>query len=1031
MMHLQPPPHSGSGSSADMSEAPEMRVLYMFSGPSAREDGVGTFTAMAGERDGRKVSVVYVDVLNGDEFDMADQVKFEDLLARVQSGIFCAALLSPPCSTFSRARGRPGGPRVVRGVTGAERYGLRDLKPHEKEAVRLGTLLATRAAAVASACHGAGIPWLLENPAERTGETSIFNLDELVKLCTMEGIIHNTIDQCMFGSEYKKATDFRGNISIDCRVCNHTRKWVQIDGKWQQATHPPLRGMSQGGFKTRVTAAYPADLNKVIGEALVGAALARAAVQARPVEQAQPAKEEQLVRTGWWSNSLVRASEVPSKSTSSALPRGPCAANFQSAVDFVAPLRGAVQTNSRKEINKLSIGGLRDTAGAVDRLAHARQAGAKIRADLEALLNKRHDIEQACVIAIGDTDPSAGPTPEQLREVRRCLAAAVGATSCEPYAPAGTRCSIAGDILQSWASMCGDPDIEAATWTYLGAPAGIREHPKQVGIFPDAVEDSGCVDPESAIFEDPEFRQSYATVENDDHAWEEVHRLVKKGYLTRLMTLDACKDELDGEEPVVSKFGMIVKTKAGKTKRRLILDAKESGVTQCGRKNERIVLPSVIDFVFDTLDLHRNCDDFELLEWMVLDVTDAFWTLSLRKSERRFFVGKLRGMYFVYNRLAQGSRGAPLAWCRFFALVVRLTIAMFSKDECRAQVYVDDPAMTFCGKPATRRRAKALVIAVWRALNLDLSFKKGQEGHAVSWIGSRLLLTRSGVLAMLQADTIKELSDTIDEILKHNVVSHKLLRSLAGKLSNAARVLTAWRPFLGEIWAALYHDKPNAPSGTVWTRQVTPALRWFAAFLGRRSISIMRPFLYRAYTLPASKTMFVVDASPWGIGAVLVENGVIKEYVCEQITSDDCEILGVTVGSPNSQQILEALAMLVSLRTWREAWQQWRCTVAVRGDNVTMLSMVLHFKGSTPALATIARELALEIAAAAYRPILAEHIPGVANVTADALSRAFVPEGAYALPSCLHKVPQASVQRRERSWYRALGSPDSPPMASG
>ncbi len=42
-------------------------------------------------------------------------------------------------------------------------------------------------------------------------------------------------------------------------------------------------------------------------------------------------------------------------------------------------------------------------------------------------------------------------------------------------------------------------------------------------------------------------------------------------------------------------------------KRRLILDAKESGVTQFGRKNERIMLPNVINFVFDTLDLDAAC----------------------------------------------------------------------------------------------------------------------------------------------------------------------------------------------------------------------------------------------------------------------------------------------------------------------------------------------------------------------------------------------------------------------------------------
>jgi hypothetical protein len=143
----------------------------------------------------------------------------------------------------------------------------------------------------------------------------------------------------------------------------------------------------------------------------------------------------------------------------------------------------------------------------------------------------------------------------------------------------------------------------------------------------------------------------------------------------------------------------------------------------------------------------------------------------------------------------------------------------------------------------------------------------------------------------------------------------------------------------------------------------------------QRSLSIMRPFLFKAYVLPALQTVFVIDASPWGFGSVLVEDGTIVEYIAEQVSSDDCQALDIEVGSPNGQQVLEALSMLIALRAWSSRWQQWRSTVAVRGANVTMLAIVLHFKGTSPVLNVIARELALQVVEAAYRPILAEHIP--------------------------------------------------------
>ena len=56
--------------------------------------------------------------------------------------------------------------------------------------------------------------------------------------------------------------------------------------------------------------------------------------------------------------------------------------------------------------------------------------------------------------------------------------------------------------------------------------------------------------------------------------------------------------------------------------------------------------------------------------------------------------------------------------------------------------------------------------------------------------------------------------------------------------------------------------------------------------------------------------------------------------------------------------------------------------MTVRGDNVTTLTMVCYFKGSTPQLAIIAREIALVCARATYKPAIVEHVPGVATCVA-------------------------------------------------
>ena len=45
----------------------------------------------------------------------------------------------------------------------------------------------------------------------------------------------------------------------------------------------------------------------------------------------------------------------------------------------------------------------------------------------------------------------------------------------------------------------------------------------------------------------------------------------------------------------------------------------------------------------------------------------------------------------------------------------------------------------------------------------------------------------------------------------------------------------------------------------------------------------------------------------------------------------------------------------------------------------------------SPTLGVIAREMALDVAGLSYAPDIVRHIPGIANVSADALSRRYEP----------------------------------------
>ena len=112
--------------------------------------------------------------------------------------------------------------------------------------------------------------------------------------------------------------------------------------------------------------------------------------------------------------------------------------------------------------------------------------------------------------------------------------------------------------------------------------------------------------------------------------------------------------------------------------------------------------------------------------------------------------------------------------------------------------------------------------------------------------------------------------------------------------------------------------------------------------------------------------------------------------------------------------------MLIALRFWKYHWSHKRSVIRVSGDNMAALAMVTKMQPHSATLGIIARELALDIADAMYEPQCAAHVPGVANVAADALSRRFEPNFAYSLPAVLEHSTEVSPPARDSTWWRSL-----------
>ena len=919
--------------------ASEITILLLFP-DRLPEFSVASRLGALAERLSLKIAIDTFDTAANPDQDLCDESVWSRVVKGIAGGRFQAALLSPPSSTFGQSHCRRD-PRPLRDCSACGLYGITGLSARDKERVRVATLCAVRAAHAAKLCHQEGIPWAVVQPAQRTGCSHLFLLSEWKEALALPGVHIKDFVQCELGCKFEKASVMAGTLLIPGlpERCTHSPRWIRgPKGTWAFASHPTPPECENGE-----SVGHPAGLVEMFATSLLKGAIGRntATLRQATVDKAIASKRRKSMAV-------------------------------QDQVVFTVPLRGphSVPESQRRRQDELALGGLRDPWRAVEALPDLAVAGKMVRESLEDLLLANPGVMRRCLEAIASNEPDAGPSESDLDLARRLLLKVFDLDSdatSDHLSPSPVRWR----LLQAWQLRANDPDDQVPQWFARGAPAGLDLHPVPCGIFPVSHE-GWDADAMQYLDQPVEDFVNYTGIEEDPDVWDEVQSMVKKGWLTEHTSYQDVQQAL-GATPILSKIGMIIKATGGKVKKRLIVDSKQSGVAKAAFKPERIVLPRLSDVVEDALFQLREARSragTHSLEWLVLDFASAFFTVPLAPEEQRFFVIHLRSRFFIFRVLAMGAATSPLVWGRVAALVTRLTQGMFPSTVLALQTFVDDPCVCITGSPAARDLCCALLILTWRCLGFPLAFHKGQRGNSVAWIGNKLLVEDDVIIATIKPEILKELEAQIEQVLKSNVVSIRLLRSLAGRANHVASLLRTWRPFLQQLWGALSATgRCHAPAGCIWTKQVAPALWWLRAFLAGARGTVVRSFALEVWANWVEPVCVTIDASPYGLGGMLEFNDSIVEWFASELSIEDFERFGHRRGQAAGQQTWECLAALVALRCWTKFWRNHRVRLTVRGDSVAMLTMLCKLKPSaSQPLGLIAREVALDIAEATFEP---------------------------------------------------------------
>ena len=134
--------------------------------------------------------------------------------------------------------------------------GLHGPRPHEEEAVRRGTLVALRAAAIARVLrrtphcmfggHG--------TPAQRHGMVNLLALDEWHKISKNCRVARSTPAQCMYNARHSRATEFISSIGLESfGGCTHQQQRLLVESFWRKKSHVPPRSSDSVSFPPALT----------------------------------------------------------------------------------------------------------------------------------------------------------------------------------------------------------------------------------------------------------------------------------------------------------------------------------------------------------------------------------------------------------------------------------------------------------------------------------------------------------------------------------------------------------------------------------------------------------------------------------------------------------------------------------------------------------------------------------------------------------------------------------------------------------
>ena len=411
----------------------------------------------------------------------------------------------------------------------------------------------------------------------------------------------------------------------------------------------------------------------------------------------------------------------------------------------------------------------------------------------------------------------------------------------------------------------------------------------------------------------------------------------------------------------ISSFGVIPK-KGQPNKWRLIVDLSSPG----GASVNDGIDPNEFTLHYITVDqVIRMVSRFGKGALMAkFDVESAYRNIAVHPADRYLLGMKWRGQYYVDLALPFGLRSAPYIFNAVAEAVEWILLNAYNVSDLLH--YLDD--FITAGPSDSPQCAVNLgtALAVCKKLGLPL--------HPGKCVGPSPLLTVLGIeldslaqVARLPSDKLCALKELLRSWLPRKWCNRHELESLIGHLHHAAKVVWPGRTFLRRMIDLLCcFRKKDHPIRL--NREFHLDLAWWHHFLDQwHGVSF---WLYPGLS-PATDLEVSSDAAgSLGFGAFFKGQWFSGTWALSQ----------------KSQSIAykELFPVVIAGHVWGPQWCKRH--VLFRSDNEAVVHMLNSRTSKIPCLMHLLRNLLFSAACHSFS-FSAEHVPGVNNQLADALSR--------------------------------------------